>query len=253
MLVGRGQVWVYFFFYCAKNNLEDSYLNISDLPSHLYTLEMIYRGTIVPIVLKTTLINMKELSYLHINDLPRDLYTLEITYLGTSLGPYFNSFCLEGQNHAYQSCLPPLVPNFTGRQSECEEIVGHVTSQFTRIVSVSGPRGFGKTTVTTKVGHILESHGLPVYWITLRGLQSKTDLTSKLLSFVRQTLSHHQISNQRLSLNDELCQLFDEISECCVFILDDADDLLESGLPNVKEEVIGLLEEILRRNEKVPG
>ena len=143
-----------------------------------------------------------------------------------------------------------MVPNFTGRQNECEEIIGHVTAQSTRMVSIWGSPGFGKTSVAITVGHILQSQRLPVCWISLRGLQSKAELTSRLLSFVRQAVSH-QSSSQGLSLDDELCQLFNEISDRCVFILDNADDLLESGLPNVKEEVIGLLEEILRRNEKV--
>ena len=148
-------------------------------------------------------------------------------------------------------CLPPVVPNFIGRQSECEEITGHVTAQSSRMVSIWGSPGFGKTSVAIAVGHSLQSQGLPVCWITLRGLQSKAGLVSKLLSFVRQAVSHHQLSSQRLSLDDELCQLFSEISDHFVIILDNADDLLESGFPNVKEEVIGLLEEILRRNEKI--
>ena len=35
-------------------------------------------------------------------------------------------------------CLPPVVPNFIGRQSECEEITGHVTAQSSRMVSIWG-------------------------------------------------------------------------------------------------------------------
>ena len=58
-------------------------------------------------------------------------------------------------------------------------------------------------------------------------------------------------SDRRLSLDDELCQLFSDISDPCVFILDNADDLLESGEPQVKEEVIGLLKEILSRSAQV--
>ena len=162
-------------------------------------------------------------------------------------------FLLPKGTNAFLSryCLPPMVPNFTGRHSECEEIIGHVAAQSSRMVSIWGSPGFGKTSVAIAVGHILQSQGLPVCWITLRGLQSKADLTSKLLSFVRQAVSHHQLSSQRLSLDDELCQVFSEISDRFVIILDNADDLLESGFPNVKEEVIGLLEEILRRNEKI--
>ena len=144
-----------------------------------------------------------------------------------------------------------MVPNFTGRQAECEEIIDHVTSASTRMVSIWGSPGFGKTSVAIAVGHALQSQKLPVFFISLRGLQSKADLTSKLLSFVRPTVTSNQSSGQSLTLDDELCQIFTGIPDRCVFILDNADDLLESGLPKVKEGVVQLLEEILRLNEKV--
>ena len=194
--------------------------------------------------------------------LPRYRFTLNVNLIYTyhlieqgenmHILSSYHFLLLKGTNAFLpRYCLPPVVPNFTGRQTECEEITRHVTAQSSRMVSIWGSPGFGKTSVAIAVGHKLQSQGLPVCWITLRGLQSKADLTSKLLSFVRQAVSHHQSSSQRLSLDDELCQLFSEISDRFVFILDNADDLLESGFPNVKEEVIGLLEEILRRNEKI--
>ena len=126
-----------------------------------------------------------------------------------------------------------------------------MTSASTRIVSIWGSPGFGKTSVAIAVGHALQSQKLPVYFISLRGLQSKADLTSKLLGFVRPTVTTDRSSVQRLSFDDELCQIFTGISDHCVFILDNADDLLEGGLLNVKEGIVRLLEEILRRNEKV--
>lgn len=144
-----------------------------------------------------------------------------------------------------------MAPNFTGRQNRCNEIVTHLTSKSTRLVSIWGSPGFGKTSVAIAVGHDLQSQGLPVYWLPLRGLKSKSDLISKLLSFVRHLLVNDEPSFQRLSSDDQLCQLFKKISDDCVFILDNGDDLLESGEPKVKEEVIGLLQEILKQSEKV--
>ena len=144
-----------------------------------------------------------------------------------------------------------MVPNFTGRQSEVEEIIRHVTSESTRLVSIWGSPGFGKTSVAIAVGHALQTQGLPVYWISLRGLQSKAGLTSKILSLLRQPTIDNRPSDQRLSLDDEICQLFNKISKQSVFILDNADDLLESGCPKVKKEVMQLLEEILRQNPRV--
>ena len=144
-----------------------------------------------------------------------------------------------------------MVPYFTGRQSECEDIIRHVTSESTRLVSICGSPGFGKTSVAIAVGHAVQSRGIPVYWISLRGLHSKADLTSKFLSFLRQPTTHTKLPDQRLSIDDEICLLFSEISKPSVVILDNADDLLETGCPKLKEEVTQLLGEILRRNQKV--
>ena len=126
-----------------------------------------------------------------------------------------------------------------------------MTSESTRLVSICGSPGFGKTSVAIAVGHAVQSRGIPVYWISLRGLHSKADLTSKFLSFLRQPTTHTKLPDQRLSIDDEICLLFSEISKPSVVILDNADDLLETGCPKLKEEVIQLFGEILRRNQKV--
>ena len=146
------------------------------------------------------------------------------------------------------------MPNFTGREKECDEILGYVTSASTRLVSVWGSPGFGKTSVAIAVGHDLQAQGLPVYFLSLRRLTSKGDLTSKFLGLLRRSTTlkeDHQTQAQSLLADDELCSIIDEMSAQCVFILDNADDLLESGVPNMKEEVINLVEEILNRSDKV--
>ena len=143
-----------------------------------------------------------------------------------------------------------MVPHFTGRQKECDEITGHVTSESTRIVSIWGSPGFGKTSVATAVGHRLHSKGFPVYFLSLRGIHSKADLTSKLLSFFRRPAANDQ-PPQRLSLDDELFQLLSEISDRFVLILDNADELLERGAPEAKQDFIIFVEDILTRSEMV--
>ena len=143
-----------------------------------------------------------------------------------------------------------MVPHFTGRQRECEEITGHVTSGSTGMVSIWGSPGFGKTSVAIAIAHHLDSQGLPVYFLSLRGVHSKDDLTSKLLSIFRPPATNDQQQQQRLSLEDELFQIFNEISDPFVLILDNADDLLESGMAKVKDDFTHFLEEILRRTEK---
>ncbi|XP_068688881.1 uncharacterized protein [Montipora foliosa] len=151
-----------------------------------------------------------------------------------------------------RSCLPSMVPNFTGRKSECQEIVDIVSSDHTRIVTIWGSPGFGKTSVGIAVGHQLQSQGFHVYFLSLRGLQTKADLTSKLFSLVRQpTTSIQRSVPQLLSFEDDLIETLGNISDFLVFILDNVDDLLESGFPKVKEDVLQLFEEILARNERI--
>ena len=164
----------------------------------------------------------------------------------------FRFFSLKGTKPFFSNAaLPPMVPNFTGRQSECEAIIRLVTSDSSRLVSICGSPGFGKTSVAIAVGHAVQSRGIPVYWISLRGLHSKADLIAKFLSFLSQSTTHTNLPDQLLSIDDEICLLFSEISKPSVVILDNADDLLETGFPKVKEEVTQLFGEILRRNQKV--
>ncbi|XP_066015507.1 uncharacterized protein [Pocillopora verrucosa] len=142
------------------------------------------------------------------------------------------------------SNLPSKVPHFTGRQRECEDISSHLTSKRSRIVSVWGSPGFGKTSVATEVGHRLQTGGLLVYFFSMRELLSKADLTTQLLSFFRRHSTRDQIP-QQMSIEEELFFFLRDISGEFVMILDNADELLESGAPNVKEDFINLLEVIL--------
>ena len=149
------------------------------------------------------------------------------------------------------SNLPAMVPHFIGRQKECDEIVDHMTSESTRLVSIWGPPGFGKTSVAIAVGHRLQARELPVYFLSLRELKSKSDVTSKFLGLFRQTVALETDKLQSLSTDDELCLIFDRLSDRCVVILDNADDLFECGVPNVKEKVMNLIGEILSRSNNI--
>ena len=173
-------------------------------------------------------------AYIHLRVLKYETISIAVPGVGPSL---------------WEPSLPPMVPNFTGRQSECHEIACHVTSESTRLVSIWGSPGFGKTSVAIAVGHDLRSEGLPVCWLSLRELKSKADLASKLLSFIEPSVRNHHPSFSHLCVDDQLCLLLSKFSERTVFILDNADNLLEDGEPGVKKEVIGLLKEILRRSK----
>ena len=111
-------------------------------------------------------------------------------------------------------------------------------------MSIWSSPGFGTTSVSTEVGYQLQSGGLPVYFFSIRGLLSKADLTAQLLSFFRRHSTKDQM-RQPMPLEEELSHFLGDISGEFVIILDNADELLESGAPNVKEDFINLLEVIL--------
>ena len=117
-------------------------------------------------------------------------------------------------------------------------------SKSSGVVSIFGSPGIGKTSTAIAVGHQLQTGGLPVYFFSMRGLLSKADLTTQLLSFFKRHSTKDEIP-QRMSIEDELFLFLSDISDDFVMILDNADELFESGAPNVKEDFINLLEVIL--------
>ncbi|XP_066017483.1 uncharacterized protein [Pocillopora verrucosa] len=155
----------------------------------------------------------------------------------------------ESQSPGVKQRFPRLnlPPYFIGREKECEEIIGHVTSDSTQIVTVWGSPGFGKTSTAIAVGHQLQKDGQPVCFISLRELNSKDDLTSKLLSHFRTAES----KNQGLTPADEIGFIFERQSDPCFLVLDNADDLFECGEPDVKETTVNLIKDLLNRSEKV--
>ena len=164
----------------------------------------------------------------------------------------FNSF-LENQSSIPQSRLPPMVPNFVGRETECEKIITSLTSESTRHVNIHGSPGFGKTSTAISIGHRLQSKGQPVYFFTFRGINSKNEFISKLLSIFKLPVS------SRLTPADELCSFLKGISCRFFLILDNLDDILAcstsdgNAATSVRDDVLKIIEEILMhcRNGRV--
>ncbi|XP_078355864.1 uncharacterized protein LOC144651641 isoform X2 [Oculina patagonica] len=138
------------------------------------------------------------------------------------------------------SCIPEKIPHFVGRQEECLAVLNHLTRGDTRLVDVWGPPGFGKTSVAVKVAHHLKEMKIPVYFTSLRGMKSKEDLVSKLLSIFTDAKQAFYVSPSHW-----LIQSLQQLKNSFVLILDNADDLLESGDSKVKEDVLGFTKEIL--------
>ena len=138
------------------------------------------------------------------------------------------------------SCMPDMIPHFVGRLEEIQTILDHLTNVVTRLVDVWGPPGFGKTSVAIRVAHQLLEMGFPVFFTSLRGMKSKDELVSKLLSMFADAKKPFFVSPSHW-----LIQCLQQPQNPFVLVLDNADDLLESGDAKVKEDVLEFTEEIL--------
>ena len=138
---------------------------------------------------------------------------------------------------AFEKSLPkpfllPMVPHFTGRQTECEEVVSHMISESTQLVTISGtPR--------------LKRQGLPVYFLSLRNAKTTNDLMSKLLSICGHSLS--ETGEKQLSRPiDDLCRRLSVVPSNVFIVLDNADDLFQGSKQTT--EVLDLLENVFLRD-----
>ena len=142
-------------------------------------------------------------------------------------------------------CLPPMVPHFIGRQQKIKDISHALTSKSARLVSVSGPPGFGKTSLAIAVGHQLRQLGLPVYFLSLRSVKTAEELISDLLN----TFAHTS-SDATGREHSKLCRLLSAIPSNICIILDNADGFFESG-GETSQDVLDLLENIFSHCENV--
>jgi hypothetical protein len=137
-----------------------------------------------------------------------------------------------------------MVPHFIGLQQECEEISRLLTSTSAKVVPVSGPLGFGKTSLAIAVGHQLRQLGLPVYFLSLRGVKTAEELISDLLS----TFANASDTTGRE--RSKLCGILSSIPSNICIILDNADVLFESG-GETSQDVLDLLENIFSHCKNV--
>ena len=127
-----------------------------------------------------------------------------------------------------------MVPHFSGRQTECEEVVSHMISESTQLVTISGtPR--------------LKRQGLPVYFLSLRNAKTTNDLMSKLLSICGHSLS--ETGEKQLSRPiDDLCRRLSVVPSNVFIVLDNADDLFQGSKQTTSQEVLDLLENVFLRD-----
>lgn len=141
--------------------------------------------------------------------------------------------------------LPREGKHFIGRKAECEEIINNLTSVSAGIVGIYGPPGFGKSQVAIAVGNELKRQEKSVYHFELSKIRTCDELLSKFLYYIHLS-PHDSFFTQHLKPIDLFCRTIENVSDNLYFILDDMDNLLQ---PNVRDDVAGLLKEILTKKK----
>ena len=141
------------------------------------------------------------------------------------------------------SCVPRLLSDFVGRNKECEAVITSLMLQSTRLFSIWGSPGFGKTSTAIAIGNQLKRQQEYVYYFSFRGVSTMKEFTSKLLSIFGHSTDFHRTAN--LTPSDQLLHAFGGIKARMFVILDNLDDLLTSS--SQKDTMLNFTIDVLQR------
>ena len=132
------------------------------------------------------------------------------------------------ENDEPRSCLPDEVPGVFGRSKEIDEVKQYLQSGTDAVVLITGGPGFGKTTVARETAQKLKENGHTELFCSLLKKKTFPDAATEMI---------HSCGNKvgKLSENPEywLKDWSKEIQSQVVFVLDNADSLLESEADRV--------------------
>ena len=172
-------------------------------------------------------------------------YTLERIYIKSSQMPNiyignnhfnFNSQTLNQPNKeddesnintenklsSYDLTLAPEIIKFYQRETELEKFSNWIFKQNTRLISVSGLYGIGKTTLVKRFVDLNLQKFAVVIWRSLKYPQPLELLVSDLLNVCQQ--------EPQATLDKQLKQLFDILAnQKCLIILDDLQNIFIPG------------------------
>ena len=124
------------------------------------------------------------------------------------------------------NCLPDK-NNVVGRSQELEEITDAIRTESAAAVLVTGGPGFGKTTVAIEVGHELVSKGNEERTVLFCSLRSKAAIAEVATSMILPCSAN--LSQPPEHPQHWLRNWSKQQQKKVSFILDNADDVLESG------------------------
>lgn len=134
---------------------------------------------------------------------------------------------LEQTTHELPNCLPDEVTDVFGRSQEIRRVTQSIlTGQVAAVVVTGGP-GFGKTAVANKVGHELAANQENVHAVLFCSLRSKATVDDVAASMILTCSKNH--SQPPENPQHWLRNWSKQQEQKVTFILDNADDVLESG------------------------
>ena len=132
---------------------------------------------------------------------------------------------LDQDTSELADCLPDKAANIFGRSQEIQKVIQPIVTRQVGTVVITGGPGFGKTTVANKVGHELATNPENVVlFCSLRSKATVNDVATTMILTCSQTHFQPPENPQHWLRNWSKQQ-----QQRVTFILDNADDVLESG------------------------
>ncbi len=137
----------------------------------------------------------------------------------------------------HSKSLPYPTEHFVGRENEMENIA-HLfdfSNSDTRVVSIVGPPGIGKSTIAIRIGHKLVEERTTVYYVDMVEASSMLALAEKVLEGADVLVSRKNITLKRL------IKWAEHLQQRTVLILDNCDGVLLEQKDNLQKVVKKLL------------
>ena len=129
----------------------------------------------------------------------------------------------QQENDESSSCLPDEVPEVFGRSKEIDQVKQYLQSGTDAVVLITGGPGFGKTTVARETAHKLKENGHTVLFCSLLKKTTFLEAATEMIHSCGKMLG--QLPE---NLEYWLKNWSKQIQSQVVFVLDNADSLLES-------------------------
>ena len=116
--------------------------------------------------------------------------------------------------------LPYPIHTFVGREEDMKAVIQQLDfiNSDSRIISIIGPPGFGKSTLAIHIGHRMVADGVLVYYVDMREISSMQSLAEKIID-----------SNDTIITLDQLFTWARELDKNkTLLIFDNCDDMLQN-------------------------